>query len=90
MTDATHLDGNALAGLLQEILVAEPTAAERICHACGSQHAAGAHRAYQSAGVVLRCPTCGELAVRAATLPGRHVVEFRGTWIFGAPGGEPG
>ena len=86
MTDTTHLDGNAVAGLLQEILVAEPTAAERICQSCGSRHAAGAHRAYLAAGVVLRCPTCGDLAVRAATLPGRHVVEFRGTWIFETAG----
>jgi hypothetical protein len=81
-TAGHHLDGNAVGGLLQEILVAEPTAAERICQSCRSRHPAGAHRAYAGAGVVLRCPTCEDLAVRVAELPGRHVVEFRGTWIF--------
>ena len=86
MTDATHLDGNGVAGLLQEILVAEPTAAERICPACGSRHAAGAHRAYQSAGVVLRCPSCGDVAALVAPLPEHNVVELRGRWILRRPG----
>lgn len=83
MTDTDHhLDGNALGGLLAEILVAEPTAADRICQSCGQRHPAGAHRAYLAAGAVLRCPSCGDIAVRVAELPGRRVVELRGTWIF--------
>jgi predicted RNA-binding Zn-ribbon protein involved in translation (DUF1610 family) len=90
MTDATHLDGNGIGGLLEEIFVVEPTAAERICASCGSRHAVGAHPAYQSAGVVLRCPTCGDVAIRAASLPGRRVVELRGTWILGTPAGDTG
>jgi hypothetical protein len=52
---------------------------------CGERHATGEHRAYLSAGVVLRCPTCGDLALRAAELADRVVVELRGTWtVHGA------
>jgi predicted RNA-binding Zn-ribbon protein involved in translation (DUF1610 family) len=79
-------DGNGIGGLLEQIFAAEPTAAERICQSCGAQHPAGAHRAYASAGTVLRCPSCGDFAIRVAQLPGRQVVEFRGTWIFETPG----
>ena len=47
-----HTDGNAIAGLLQEIFVAEFTTMERTCQSCGDRNAAGAHRAYRSAGIV--------------------------------------
>ena len=77
-----HVDGNAIGGLLQEILVAEPTTAERICQSCHTRHPIGAHRGFRAAGVVLRCPSCGDLAVRVAVLPGRHMVEFHGRWIL--------
>ena len=76
------LDGNALGALLGDIFVSEPTTVERICASCHSRHPAGAHRAYSGAGAVLRCPTCGDVAVRVAELPGRRVAEFKGTWIL--------
>jgi hypothetical protein len=75
-------DGNAIGGLLEQIFAAEPTAAERICQSCRTQHPTGAHRAYTSVGVVLRCPHCDDLALRITQLPGRDLVEFRGTWLF--------
>ena len=78
-------DGNGIGGLLEEIFTAEPTTAERICQSCRSRHPTGAHRAYTSAGIVLRCPSCGDAAIRVAYAPGRRLVEFRGTWIFEHP-----
>jgi hypothetical protein len=82
------VDGNAIGGLLAEILVAEPTTAERICQSCRARNPIGAHRGFRSAGVVLRCPSCGDVAARIAPVPGRHVVEFRGRWVLGrAPDG---
>ena len=56
MTDATdqHTDGNAIAGILQEIFVAEFTTLERTCQSCGDRNPAGAHRSYRGAGIVLR------------------------------------
>jgi hypothetical protein len=83
MTESGNfVDGNGVAGILEEIFAAEPTNARRICQSCGQQHRAGAHRAYTSVGVVLRCPSCGDLAIRIAQPAGARVVEFHGTWIF--------
>jgi hypothetical protein len=87
-TTGRYLDGNAVGGLLQEIFVPEPTAAERICPSCSARHPTGAHRAYVTAGIVLRCPTCGDVAARIAELPGRQLVELRGTWIFATGSGD--
>jgi predicted RNA-binding Zn-ribbon protein involved in translation (DUF1610 family) len=79
---ALWLDGNAIAGLLWEVFGHEMTAAPRGCSSCGQTHPVGAHRAYRGPGVVLRCPHCGDLALRIATLPERHVVQLYGRWTF--------
>jgi hypothetical protein len=75
-----HTDGNAIAGLLQQIFVAEFTTLERTCQSCGDRSPAGAHRNYEGAGVVLRCPNCDDIALRVVAQPGRYVFELRGTW----------
>ena len=82
MTDATeqHTDGNAIAGILQEIFVAEFTTLERTCQSCGDRNPAGAHRSYRGAGIVLRCPQCHDVALRLAVLPDQYVFELRGAW----------
>ena len=83
MTDPGNFtDGNAVGGLLEQLFASEPTVAQRICQSCRAQRPIGAHRAYTSAGIVLRCPHCGDLALRVAQQPNRQLVEFRGTWIF--------
>ena len=79
--EATHLDGNGAAGLLQEVFLAEVTTARRICQSCRAEREIGAHPAYQGPGVVLRCPQCGDIAAIMAALPDRRVFELRGTWI---------
>jgi len=79
MTDLT-LDGNALAGLLAETLGADLTAAPRRCASCGRVSEVGAHRLYRGAGLVLRCPACGDEAARIAVLPDRLVLRLSGTW----------
>jgi hypothetical protein len=80
--DALWLDGNALAGLLDELFGAEITTAQRACGSCGGQSAIGAHRLYQGAGAVLRCPACGDVALRVAALGDRHMVQITGTWTL--------
>jgi Family of unknown function (DUF6510) len=77
---ALHTDGNAIAGVLQEIFAAEVTAAGRLCQSCGLDSQIGAHRLYRGAGLVLRCPGCGDLAGVIAELPDRNVISLRGTW----------
>ena len=61
--DEHHIDGNGIAGLLGEIAGAEMTAVMRTCRSCGDRRAIGEHRAYRTAGVVLRCPTCEDVAL---------------------------
>ncbi|HYY74565.1 MAG TPA: DUF6510 family protein [Solirubrobacterales bacterium] len=75
-----HTDGNAIGGLLQEVFVAEVTAARRVCQSCGEERPIGSHRLYTGAGFVLRCPACGDVAACIATLPDQHVLSLRGTW----------
>jgi Family of unknown function (DUF6510) len=75
-----HTDGNAIAGVLQEVFVAEVTTAVRVCQACGLDSQIGAHPMYRGAGMVLRCPGCGQVAAVIAELPDRHVISLHGTW----------
>jgi ribosomal protein S27E len=75
-----HTDGNEIAGLLQEVFVAEITAAQRVCDGCGEEHAIGAHLAYSGAGKVLRCPGCGAVAATVTEAPGEVVIGFTGVW----------
>jgi hypothetical protein len=56
--DATMLDGNAVAGLLQEVFVQEATTATVTCGGCGAASMMGTVHVYRGAGFVLRCPRC--------------------------------
>jgi hypothetical protein len=75
-----HTDGNEVAGMLQEVFVAEVTAAGRVCQSCRQDHPIGAHPLYRGAGLVLRCPGCGDLAACIAVHPDRNVISLHGTW----------
>ena len=75
-----HTDGNAIAGMLQQIFAVEFTAMERTCQSCGDRSAAGAHRTYAGAGLVLRCPQCGDVALRITSRADHAVFELRGAW----------
>jgi hypothetical protein len=84
--DERHaLDGNAIAGLLEELFDTEMTTARRVCQSCGTPSAIGAHRAYRGAGIVLRCPACRDLAVVVALLPDRSRIWLAGEWTFETP-----
>jgi Family of unknown function (DUF6510) len=75
-------DGNAIAGMLEEIFAREMTGTQRVCQSCRTRNQIGAHRVYQGAGVVLRCPVCGDVAATIAALPQAHAVSIHGTWMF--------
>ena len=77
---ALWLDGNALAGLLQELFATEMTDMPRGGGSGGAVRAIGAHRLYRGAGLVLRCPVCSDVAMVVATAPDRRVVHLVGTW----------
>jgi len=82
-TDALSVDGNAIAGLLKEVFGAEVTAEPRGCGSCGQTSPVGAHRVYSGAGTVMRCPACGDLALRIVECADRYVVVMAGTWTVG-------
>ena len=87
MTDETHVDGNALGGMLLEVFGREMTDANGACGTCGAVHPVGAMRVYRGPGDVVRCPTCGNVVVVAVTIRERtrmHVTALR--WLEPPPG----
>ena len=60
----THLDGNAIGGLLNDVFGREATDASGRCSTCGAENFVGALRVYRAAGVVVRCPSCGAVLMR--------------------------
>jgi hypothetical protein len=86
MSDAClWLDGNGIAGLLVEAFGTEMTTAQRACQSCRARNPVGAHRAYRGAGMVLRCPACGDVGLQLVVLPDRHVVKLMGSWTLDVP-----
>lgn len=68
----THLDGNALAGGLTDLLAFEGTAAETKCRACGDVAALGQALLYgRPMGSVLRCRRCDNVLIVIVERPGR-------------------
>jgi Zn finger protein HypA/HybF involved in hydrogenase expression len=61
--DELMLDGNAIAGLLQELFAVEMTTAIGTCDDCGAAGPVGAAHLYRGAGIVLRCPHCDNALV---------------------------
>ena len=77
--DELKLDGNAAAGLLQEVFAVEVTAAASTCAACGAVEQVGALAVYAYApGTVLRCPHCDAVLMRIVTDGRRYWVDLRG------------
>ncbi len=73
------LDGNAAAGLLQEILVLEITTAQIECQACGCTGAVGSLRLYaQPMGAVQKCTHCDGVLMRAVHTPHGRWLEMTG------------
>ena len=56
----THVDGNAIAGLLMEIFAVDMTAARGECTNCGDVAPMADTRVFMDApGIVVRCRSCG-------------------------------
>jgi Family of unknown function (DUF6510) len=80
-----RLDGNAAAGLLQEVFVHELTAARVACAACGTVGPMGAQHLYmspRSPGAVLRCSACEGVLMVIVRAGGRFRLGLQGlVWI---------
>lgn len=77
--DALKLDGNAAAGILQQVFAVEITAASGTCDGCGAVEAVGAVAVYtRGPGTVLRCPHCDSVLMKIVTDGQRFWVDLRG------------
>ena len=87
MTDETHVDGNALGGMMMEVFGREMTDTRGCCAACGTVNPVGAMMVYRSVGEVMRCPTCGNVTIVAVVIRERARVHLSGVrWIEPDPG----
>ncbi len=83
---ALMLDGNALAGLLNEIFDVEMTVAPVECASCGREGEIGDLWAFvESPGFVLRCPTCHNIILRMVVAPGKIYIDARGAAYLCVP-----
>jgi hypothetical protein len=80
--DALMLDGNAMAGLLQEVFAVEMTTANGTCNACGATNPIGALHVFRGAGVVVRCPDCDEVLVTVVRSDARIWISFAGVHML--------
>jgi len=76
--DALMLDGNAVAGMLQEVFAVDMTMAVATCNGCGASEPVGGVHVFRGAGMVLRCPHCGNALAT--------IVEQRGAMRMGFAG----
>ena len=73
------VDGNAIAGVLQDVFGLEMTASPAECANCGQVNELGALLAFtQSPGAVLRCPACEEVVLRIVQTPDVIYLDARG------------
>jgi uncharacterized protein DUF6510 len=79
-TTMDWLDGNAAAGLLAELFGRDMTSVDRGCAGCGAHRAVGAHRLHRGAGLVLRCPACGDVAMTIVVAGERRVLTMHGSF----------
>ena len=76
--DEMMLDGNAVAGLLQQVFAVEMTTAIGTCGSCGAAGPVGAAHLYRGAGIVLRCPHCGNTLAKIVKSDSRVWIHFPG------------
>jgi len=76
--DPLMLDGNAVAGLLQEVFAVEMTTAIATCSACGAADAVGATRVFRGAGIVMRCRHCDNALMPIVKNEARVWIGFAG------------
>ena len=59
-----HVDGNAIAGVLEQVFGRDMTVASGRCRGCGAEREVGAFYVYRAAGIVVRCPDCDAVLMR--------------------------
>lgn len=83
---ALVLDGNAVAGLLEEVFGVEMTATPAQCAHCGHVGECGTLLAFVGGpGTVLRCSVCREVVVRIVRTETATYVDARGATYIRIP-----
>ena len=76
---ATWVDGNELAGMLQEVLAVDVTVAMGRCAGCGLERVIAQAKVFDRApGWVARCSGCGNVLLRLVRAPERMYLDLRG------------
>jgi hypothetical protein len=83
--DPLMLDGNAVAGLLQQVFTVEITTAVGTCDHCGASDAIGAAHVYRGAGIVLRCARCDGALVTIVKSNSQMWMSFSGLRTLNIP-----
>ena len=76
--DALMLDGNAVAGALQEVFAIEVTTAIGTCSTCGVPEPLGGVHVFRGAGDVLCCPHCDNTLMTIVQDNTRMWIGFQG------------
>jgi hypothetical protein len=83
--DSLMLDGNAVAGLLQEVFAVEMTTALGTCSKCAATEPVGAVHVFRGAGIVMRCSHCDNPLVTIVKDDTRVWISLRGLRVLEVP-----
>jgi hypothetical protein len=87
----TALDGNAIAGPLQDVFGAEMTAATGTCAGCGASGPVAELAVYmRGPGIVARCRRCDTAAIVLVTIRECTCVDLRGLAAIEQVASAPG
>ncbi len=79
LNDELMLDGNAVGGLLYDLMGTDMTTAPAECAHCGNVAQMGALHAFtQAPGIVLYCPACDKMVLRIVKTPDAIYLDARG------------
>jgi NAD-dependent SIR2 family protein deacetylase len=78
------LDGNAIAGQMQQVFGVEMTTKTATCAECGNRMQMAEVVVYlQAPGTVARCPTCDSIVMVVAEVHGINCVDLMGMAAIG-------
>lgn len=81
-----HLDGNAIAGLLTEVLAVEPTTTTAICNSCGDEAVLAQSRVViERPDTAVRCSNCDDVLFVIVTTDTEHAIIFSGLRLLRMP-----
>ena len=78
-TAELRLDGNAVGGIMLELLGVDVTASPCGCKGCGAREEMARLDVYVGAGIVVRCCHCEAVMIRIVQSGGRAWLDLSGT-----------